>query len=171
MSSASGSVWSGSGVSGQLAGEGRIPIEVTTETREDPLEEIIESSLSTRAGYRWVVEDVRMQHSLFRWSRLLKSWLNCIPIFERGAQRDIVALERVIAIDCICHGQEGASEEFFYKYMCHFSQLYVRLLFDDFTMGVLRLLNIAPTQLHLKSWAYLQAFRVLCRSFYFQPSP
>ncbi|QCD78684.1 hypothetical protein DEO72_LG1g2320 [Vigna unguiculata] len=85
---------SGSGASGQLAGEGRIRIEVTTETREDPPEEIVESSLSARAGYRWVAE------MLFRWSRLLKSWLNCIPIFERGVQRDIVALERVNAIDC-----------------------------------------------------------------------
>jgi len=56
-----------------------------------------------------------------------------------------VALERVSAIDYVCHGQKGASEGFFYMYMCHFSQLYVRLPFDDFTIGVLRLLNVAPT--------------------------
>ncbi|QCD99954.1 hypothetical protein DEO72_LG7g1241 [Vigna unguiculata] len=42
---------------------------------------------------------------------------------------------------------------------------------DDFTMGVLRVLNIAPTQLHPNSWAYMQAFRVLCQSLYLQPSP
>jgi len=66
-----------------------------------------------------------------------------------------VALERVSVVDCVCHGQEGATEEFFYMYMFHFSQLYVRLPFDDFTIGVLRLLNVAPTQLHLNSWAYL----------------
>jgi len=77
---------SGSGVSGQLAGEGRIPMEVTTKTREDPSEEIVESSLPVRAEYGWVVEDVRTQHSLFRWSRLLKSWVNCILVFEKGAQ-------------------------------------------------------------------------------------
>jgi len=57
-----------SGVSGQLAGEGRIPMEVTTETTEDPPEEVAESSLPARAGYGWVVGDVRMQHSLFKWS-------------------------------------------------------------------------------------------------------
>ena len=60
-----------------------------------------------------MAEDVRTQHSLFRWSRLLKSWLNCIPILERNISRDIVALERVSAIECVCHDQEGASEEFF----------------------------------------------------------
>jgi len=56
-----------------------------------------------------------------------------------------VALDRVSAIDCVCHSQEGASEGFFYMYMCHFSQLYVRFPFIDFTMRVLRLLNVAPT--------------------------
>ncbi|QCD87102.1 hypothetical protein DEO72_LG3g1634 [Vigna unguiculata] len=50
-------------------------------------------------------------------------------------------------------------------------ELHVRLSLDDFTMGVLRALNIAPTQLDPNSWAYMQAFRVLCRSLYLQPSP
>jgi len=80
-------------------------------------------------------------------------------------------LERVSAIDRVRHGQEGATEKFFYMYMCHFSQLHVRLPLDDFTMGVLRELNVAPTQLHPNSWAYMQAFRVLCQSLYLQPSP
>ena len=74
-------------------------------------------------------------------------------------------------IDRICHGQEGEAEKFFYMYMCHFSQLHLRLPLDDFTMGVLRELNVAPTQLHPNSWAYMQAFRVLCQSLYLQPSP
>jgi len=38
-------------------------------------------------------------------------------------------------------------------------------------MGVLRQLNVAPTQLQPNSWAYLQAFRVLCQSLYLRPSP
>ncbi|QCD92880.1 hypothetical protein DEO72_LG5g949 [Vigna unguiculata] len=43
---------------------------------------------------------------------------------------------------------------------CHWNGLPL----DDFTMGVLRQLNMAPTQLHPNSWAYLQAFRVLFQS-------
>jgi len=86
-------------------------------------------------------------------------------------QRDIIAPERVIAVECVCHGREGAAEEFFYMYMCHFSQLHIWLPFDEFTMGVLRLLNVAPTQLHPNSWAYLQAFRLLCMALYLEPSP
>ena len=65
----------------------------------------------------------------------------------------------------------GGDREVFYMYMCHFSQLHVRLPLDNFTMGVLRALNVAPTQLRPNSWAYMQAFRVLCQSLYLQPSP
>jgi len=68
-------------------------------------------------------------------------------------------------------GKKELPTSFFYMYMCHFSQLHVRLSLDEFAMGVLRLLNVAPTQLHLNSWAYLQAFRVLCQSLYLQLSP
>ena len=82
--------------SGQLAGVGRIPIEVTVETRQDSPEELAESSLSIRVGYRWVAEDVQTQYSLCKWFRL--------PIFKRNIRRNIMSLERVNAIDCICHG-------------------------------------------------------------------
>ena len=101
----------------------------------------------------------------------MNSWLNCTAVISKGVSGDIVSLERVSAVDHVCHGQEGATEKFFYMYMCHFSQLHVRLPFDYFTMGVLRALNVAPTQLHPNSWAYLQAFRFLCQSLYLEPSP
>jgi len=148
-----------------------IPMETVREVREDPLEELAESNWPTKGGYGWAAADVRNQSSLFRWSHLLNSWLNCTPVISKGVSRDIVSLERVSAIDQVCHGQEGATEKFFYMYMCHFSQLHVRLPLDGFTMGVLRALNVAPKQLHLNSWAYLQAFRILCQYLYLETSP
>ncbi|QCD86856.1 hypothetical protein DEO72_LG3g1384 [Vigna unguiculata] len=164
---------------GRLGGEGTssgvvtsgMPMEVVREVQEDPPEELEESNWPAKGGYGWVAADVCDQSSLFRWSRLLNSWLNCTPVMSRDVSGDIVSLERVSAIDRVCHEQERATEKFFYMYMCHFSQLYVRLPFDDFTMGVLRALNVAPTQLHPNSWAYLQAFRILCKSLYLEPTP
>ncbi|QCD90225.1 hypothetical protein DEO72_LG4g1180 [Vigna unguiculata] len=137
----------------QLDGEGTssgivtsgMPMEVVREVREDPPEELEESNWSAKDGYGWAAAD--------------------------GFSGDIVSLERVSAIDRVCYGQEGATENFFYTYMCHFSQLHVRLPLDDFTIGVLRTLNVAPTQLHPNSWAYLQAFRILCQSLYLEPTP
>jgi len=148
-----------------------IPMETVREVREDPPEELAESDWSAKGGYGWPAADVRNQSSLFRWSRLLNSWLNCTSFISKVVSRDIVSLERVSAIDRVCHGQEGATEKFFYMYMCHFSQLHVRLPLDDFAMGVLCALNVAPTQLHPNSWTYLQAFRILCQSLYLEPSP
>jgi len=44
---------------GLMAVVGRIPMETITEVREDPLEEIAESSWPAKAGYDWVAADVR----------------------------------------------------------------------------------------------------------------
>jgi len=128
-SSSSGSVESGKGVGRRVEEEsnspvtvvGRIPMETVTEVREDPPEEIAESNWSAKAGYDWVAADVRNQSSLFRWSRLLNSWLNCTPVIAKGVDRGIVSLKRVSAVERVCHGQEGVAEKFFYMYMCHFS--------------------------------------------------
>ena len=150
---------------------GGIPMETVREVREDPPEELAESNWPAKGGYGWAVVDVRNQSSLFRWFRLLNSWLNCTPVISKGVSGDIISLERVSAIDRVCHGQEGDTEKFFYMYMCHFSKLHVRLPLDDFTMGVLCALNVAHAQLHPNSWAYLQAFCILCQSLYLEPSP
>jgi len=86
---------------------------------------------------------------------MLNSWLNCTPVIAKGVSGGITSLERVSAIDRVSHGPEGATEKFFYMYMCHFSQLHVRLPLDDFAMVVLCALDVAPTQLHPNSWAYM----------------
>jgi len=85
-------------------GVGRIPMETITEVREDPREEIVESSWSAKVGYDWVATDVRNKSSLFRWSRMLNSWLNCNPVIRRDVDRDIVSLERVSDVEHVCHG-------------------------------------------------------------------
>ncbi|QCD86378.1 hypothetical protein DEO72_LG3g899 [Vigna unguiculata] len=54
---------------------------------------------------------------------------------DGGARKDIMASERVNVVECVCKDREGATEEFFYMYMCHFSQLHIRLPFDEFTIG------------------------------------
>jgi len=145
-------------------------VEVEREVREDLPSEHAESLWPKRDGYGWVAEGVRNCYSKYRWSRLLKSWLNSIYLFERGFDPDTMRVERVSAVECVCHGREGATADFFYVYSCMFVKLHVRLPFDNFTMGVLRLLNVAPTQLHPNSWGSLQAFRLLCRTLLLEPT-
>ena len=143
LSSSSESTESDRSKDRQLGGEGMsfgvvtsgMSMEVVREVREDPSKELEESNWPAKGGYGWVAANVCNQSSLFRWSRLLNSWLNYTPVISKGVSGDIVSLERVSVVDRVCHGQEGAAEKFFYMYMSHFSQLHVRLPLDDFTKG------------------------------------
>ena len=67
--------------------------------------------MPAKTGYKWVAPDVRTQYSLFRWSRLLNLWLGCIPIFEKDTSPNILSLEWVNVIECICHDQREAEKK------------------------------------------------------------
>ena len=72
--------------------------------------------------------------------------------------------------DRVCHGRENAPHDFFFVYSTFFSHLHMSFPFDDFTVNVLKILNVAPTQLHPNSWAILQAFRIICKIFGLTPT-
>jgi len=86
------------------------------------------------------------------------------------ADTNVVSIERMSGIDVVCHGREGLEDDFLYAYVCMFMKLHVRLPFEEFIMGVLRKLNVAPTQLHPNSWGSLQAFRLICKALYLSPT-
>jgi len=73
-------------------------VELEREMREDPPSEHAESLWPKRDGYGWVAEGVRNCSLKYRWSRLLKSWLNSIYLFERGFDLDTMHVERVSAM-------------------------------------------------------------------------
>lgn len=47
----------------------------------------------------------------------------------------------------------------------------MRVPFDDFTIGVLCILNLAPSQLHPNRWVATQALWVLCLYTYVKATP
>jgi len=75
-----------------------------------------------------------------------------------------MSIQRVSGVKSVCHGREGAEEDFFYMYASMFVKLHVCLPLDEFSMGVLRILNVVPTQLHPNCWGSLQAFRLICKA-------
>jgi len=102
---------------------------------------------------------------------MVSTYAAAVPMFSSGKTSLDLFVERCTSVDNVCHGQEGHSHDFFYIYPCIFTDSNIRLPFDDFTMGVLRTLNVAPTQLHPNFWASLQAFRLLAEMFHLRPSP
>ncbi|RDX92421.1 hypothetical protein CR513_25438, partial [Mucuna pruriens] len=69
---------------------------------------------------------------------------------------------------CMCL-TEGA-EPFFYLYDTLHSKLGIKLPFTHFERAILHALNVAPTQLHPNSWAFVQAFELLCEDLGKAPS-
>lgn len=51
---------------------------------------------------------------------------------------------------------------FTYVYKTFFEQIGITISFTPFECEVLRIMNVAPTQLHPNSWAFLKAFQILC---------
>ncbi|RDY11334.1 hypothetical protein CR513_04028, partial [Mucuna pruriens] len=67
---------------------------------------------------------------------------------------------------CLAEG----TEPFFYLYDTLHSKLGIKLPFTHFERGVLQALNVAPTQLHPNSWAFVRAFELLCEDLGKAPS-
>ena len=65
--------------------------------------------------------DVRNQSSLFRWSRLLNSWLNCMPVISKGVSGDIVFVERVSIIGRVSRAGGGHGEVLLHVHVSLFS--------------------------------------------------
>lgn len=65
--------------------------------------------------------------------------------FYKGVSKDNVSLRRVSIINNVYHGRKGYEDDFFFIYMAFFVLLNVCLTFNEFIIGVLRLLSIAKT--------------------------
>jgi len=124
-----------------------------------------------RPGYEWVNPSVREFFSKYRSATELRNFVSHSPIYHSDIANDIISFRRVGEVDNVCHGREGDSYDFFYFYACFFKDLHIRLPLSDFQIGVLKFLNVAPSQLHPNGWAAMQAFSVLCKMLSLSPSP
>jgi len=119
------------------------------------------TSGSMGPSYDWVDISVRNTPTVFKKPDDLDKVIARAPVVRSGLPSDILIAEICGYTDRVCHGRENAPVDFFYVYSTLFVDLKVTLSFDEFTMDVLRILNIAPTQLHPNAWACMQAFRMV----------
>ena len=78
----------------------------------------------------------------------MESYATACRIFANSISDGSLIVEQCLAIDNVCHGQEDHDSDFFFMYTCLFMDSHVHVPFDEFTIGVLCTLNVAPTQLH-----------------------
>jgi len=135
------------------------------------LSELAENNMPHGCRYEWASTLVTSRFSRYRWSSMVNTYAATVPMFTTGKTSPELFVECCSPVDNVCHGRGGHDHDFFYIYPCMFTDSIVRLPFDEFTIGVLRPLNVVPTQLHLNSWASLQVFRLLAEMFHLCPSP
>ncbi|KEH33674.1 hypothetical protein MtrunA17_Chr3g0095691 [Medicago truncatula] len=71
----------------------------------------------------------------------------------------------------VYHSPHNQKTEYYtYVYDCFFKKLGVRLPFTDFQCEILRILNVAPTQLHPGACSFVRSFEVIFRGIGFSPS-
>jgi len=130
------------------------------------------SQSSDGPNYDWVDPSVLRIPSKIKSSNDLDEFLSSHKNFlAPDCPTEALTVDICGVTDRVCHGRENAPHDFFFVYSTFFSHLYISFPFDDFTMSVLRILNVAPTQLHPNSWAILQAFRIICQIFGLTPTP
>jgi len=61
-------------------------------------------------------------------------------------------------------------EPFFFLYATIFKRIKLCLPFTGFEFALLTEINVAPTQLHPNSWAFVRAFAILCNHLEFTRS-
>ena len=106
----------------------------------------------------WADPRVTRISFIFTNETFVDEFLEKFLILKADASRDFFRVEPCSATETIFLIRSPTKSFFFYMYACLFSDLHVSLPFDNFTMDVLKALNVAPTQLHPNTWASIQAF-------------
>jgi len=102
---------------------------------------------------------------------MVERYTTSVCIFADDILDSVLSVEQCMAIDNVCHRQEGHICDFFFTYAWLFTYSNMCVPFDEFTIGVLRILNVGSTKLRPNSWASLQAFHLLVEMFWLRSSP
>jgi len=116
------------------------------------------SQSSDDPSYDWVDPSVLKIPTRSKNDDNLDQFLSENSFFTPNCLSDAIVTDICGMTDRVCHDRKNALHDFFFVYNTFFADLHITLPFDNFTMGVLRILNVAPTQLHPNSWVALQAF-------------
>ncbi|KOM34851.1 hypothetical protein LR48_Vigan02g100100 [Vigna angularis] len=122
-------------------------------------------------GYDWAPHEVRQISSSFHHRCPFRELISNICLVKAAADARHFKLAICQMTELVCHDRGNYPTDFFYVYATMFKDLKVLLPFSDFQMGVLRTLNVAPTQLHPNDWAFMQAFSAIYYGLALSPTP
>jgi len=96
-------------------------------------------------SYDWVDPWVLDVPTCYRGPNDWDKFLSKVSIFKPDSPLDAVVAESYGHTDRVWHGWESTPQDFFFVHNTFFKDLHVILPFDECTMGVVRILNVAST--------------------------
>ncbi|PNX59991.1 hypothetical protein L195_g051700, partial [Trifolium pratense] len=101
--------------------------------------------------------------------------MEMVRSFRKAVKLSDPKHEDFIIIEPVREGEfvftkNDTSPDYFYLYTNVVQLLNIWLPFTSFEAEMLKVLNVAPTQLHPNSWAFIKAFEVMCLGFDLKPS-
>jgi len=152
-----------------------VPLQVEVVRGDDPANVVDRSdsppTVIPLVDLSWVDPKVLEISSIYKTEACVAKFLAKYPVLNAGGHSHYFIVLPCEPTESVCLGQSGTGPPFFYMYTCFFSDLHVSLPFNEYTMGVLQALNVAPTYVHPNTWASLQAFRLLCDVMRLHPTP
>jgi hypothetical protein len=91
-------------------------------------------------------------------------------LFSSGREEDVI-IEPCRKGEKVCILlPDGVPSHIFYTYSHVLEDLNVKIPFTDFECEILKFLNVAPTQIHPNSWAFIRGFEILAKGKGFEPT-
>jgi hypothetical protein len=90
-----------------------------------------------------------------------------VKLSDSGKEEDVV-VEAVTGGELVTH-VNIQTPHYFYMYASVISNMNLWLPFTGFEFAVLKVLNVAPSQLHPNSWAFVKAFELVCLGLGLEP--
>jgi hypothetical protein len=108
--------------------------------------------------------------SLYTSSEKILWFRNKVKLFSSGREEDVI-IEPCRKGEKVCILlPDGVPSHIFYTYSHVLEDLNVKIPFTDFECEILKFLNVAPTQIHPNSWAFIRGFEILAKGKGFEPT-
>ncbi|CAL0319571.1 unnamed protein product [Lupinus luteus] len=117
----------------------------------------------------WVDREVLNIQSTVQYKKLQNIIINAKNLLP-NTDSTTVLFRACKTSDRVCMSKSDEKYDFCYFYEAFFTELGLQLPFSDFQVSVLNEINVAPTQLHLDSWAFIRCFELLYASCSLAPS-
>jgi len=123
----------------------------------------------TNPEYSWVHGNVDNHASIFDTRDKLDQFVYVYPDCEDSVL-DYAVAKPCRARERVYMKPRADSYDFSYVYEFMFKEYSMTFPLTDFEAKMLSLMNIAPSQLHPNSWAFLRCFELVCGHLGFEPS-